>query len=121
MKSEAPVTSSWSMHSWGSPQMEPILIGQGPELGTAVGPWKDLAERLEKHDSKNLIAKLRTSELTPPTFWDAGLKRRYGISNFLVEGGGGHLNKRQCLDAGAVLMKALTEYYAGHKKEAKDE
>jgi len=122
MKSEAPITMSWSMHSAGRPPvLGPFAVGIGPEIGNDIGALKEFSAILKKHDSKNLIAKLRRIKLTPPSFWDAGLKRRYGISNFLVEGGGGLLNKRQCLDAGAVLMKALTEYYAGHKKGAKDE
>jgi murein tripeptide amidase MpaA len=41
MRSESPVTASWSMHAWPRPnQLEPIIVGAGPEMRKdALGHW----------------------------------------------------------------------------------
>ena len=116
MNSMAPVTTSWSMHSWGSPQMEPILMGVGAEMDRKVGSLEGFAGIVAKRDPNKLVkTPWLHPEPQPSNFWDAGPYHKYGITNWLVEGGGGQLNKRQCLEAGTILMKSITEYYAGHK------
>ena len=78
---------------------------------------EDFTGIVAKHDPKKLVKiPWLHPEPQPSNFWDAGPYHKYGITNWLVEGGGGQLNKRQCLDAGAILMKSITEYYAGQKK-----
>jgi len=117
MKSESPVTTSWSMHSWKGPRLEPILVGRGPELGTAVGSWEELGKLIEKNDPRNVVEPLRAyPKPTPPKYWDAGPFRQFGITNMLIEGGGGLLSKPQCLDAGAVVIRSVVEHYRGLRK-----
>ena len=48
MATDSPVTSLWSMHTWGGP-VEPILV-PGPEVGSTLGPWEEFKEVLIKND-----------------------------------------------------------------------
>ena len=112
MRSEAPVTTSWAMHTWQG-LMEPIIRGQGPEMGKVVGPWEDLKKLLAKHDARKLSKPLQAAaETRPEGHWDCGPFRQFGITNVLVEGGS-HLDMQQNLDSGEALMRAIVEYYRG--------
>lgn len=115
INSESPVTTSWSMHSWCSLQLSPMLVGRGPELRGILGPDEKFASLLKQHDMNNLIDRYHEIQTTPESFWDAGPYHAWGITTFLVEGGGGMLNKKQSIEAGTILMKALTEYYPGER------
>jgi len=114
MVSEAPATTVWSMHTWGGP-VEPILLS-GPEFGSILGPWEQLKEILLKNDPRELVEPLKTSNKPgKPNQWNAGPHIQFGVSNVLCEGSGDWTSKQDCLDAGAVLMKSLAEYYKGTK------
>jgi hypothetical protein len=112
MRSEAPVTTSWAMHTWQG-LMDPIIRGQGPEMGKVVGPWEDLKRLLAKYDARELSKPLQAAaETKPEGHWDCGPFRQFGITNVLVEGGS-HLDMQQNLDSGEALMRAIVEYYRG--------
>jgi hypothetical protein len=113
MASDAPVTSLWSMHTWGGP-VEPILV-PGPEVGSTVGPWEEFKELLIDNDPKQLVEPLKTRDRPKgaKTTWNEGPNVQFGISNVLCEGSGDWTSKEDCLEAGAVLMKSIAEYYAG--------
>ena len=115
MASDSPVTSLWSMHTWGGP-VEPILV-PGPEVGSTVGPWEDLKELLLKNDPKQLVEPLKTRNKPEgaKTTWNEGPHVQFGISNVLCEGAGTWTSKEDCLKAGAVLMKSISEYYGSTK------
>ena len=120
MASDSPVTSLWSMHTWGGP-VEPILV-PGPEVGSTVGPWEDFRDLLLKNDPKQLVEPLKTREEPEgaKTNWNEGPHVQFGISNVLCEGAGGWTSKEDCLEAGAVLMASISEYYAGTKHSPRD-
>jgi hypothetical protein len=112
MRSEAPLTSSWEMHTWQG-LMDPIIRGQGPEMGKHVGPWQDLKKLLAKYDVAKLSKPLTAAaEPNPEGHWDCGHFRQFGITNVLVEGSS-DLDMQQNLDSGAALMRATVEYYRG--------
>jgi hypothetical protein len=112
MASEAPATTVWSMHTWGGP-VEPILL-PGPEFGSTLGAWEQLKEILLKNDPKGLVEPLKTGNKPGNSnHWNAGPHIQFGVSNVLCEGAGGWTSKQDCLDAGAVLMKSLAEFYKG--------
>ena len=118
--SDCPVTTSWSMHSSRSPCLSPMLVGRGPELRGILGPDELFASLLKKHDTNNLINPYHEHHRapTPECFWDGGPHHAWGITTFLVEGGGSKLDNHQSIEAGRILMKALTEYYAGERQPA---
>ena len=112
MRSEAPLTTSWEMHTWQG-LMDPIIRGQGPEMGKEVGPWEDLKKLLAKYDTQKLSKPLTAvAEPHPEGHWDCGPFRQFGITNVLVEGGS-DADMQQNLDAGEALMRAIVEYYRG--------
>lgn len=113
MASDAPVTSLWSMHTWGGP-VEPILV-PGPEVGSTVGPWEEFRELLLKNDPRQLVEPMKTGDKpdSASTTWNAGPHVQFGISNVLCEGSGNWTSKDDCLEAGAVLMKSISQYYRG--------
>jgi len=115
MASDSPVTSLWSMHTWGGP-VEPILV-PGPEVGSAVGPWEQLKGLLLKNDPKGLVEPLKTRDKPKGAkiTWNEGPHVQFGISNVLCEGAGDWTSKEDSLEAGAVLMRSISEYYAGTK------
>ena len=120
MASDSPVTSLWSMHTWGGP-VEPILV-PGPEVGSTVGPWEEFKELLLKNDARRLVEPLKTGDKPKgaKTTWNEGPHVQFGISNVLCEGSGDWTSKEDCLEAGAVLMRSISEYYAGTKLAPKD-
>jgi len=118
MASEAPATTVWSMHTWSGP-VEPILL-PGPEFGSVLGPWEDFKNILLKNDPKKLVEPLKAKDKPGGSnTWNSGPHIQFGVSNILCEGSGGWTSKQDCLDAGAVLMKSLAEYYKGTKPASK--
>ena len=114
MARPAPPTTVWSMHTWGG-AVEPILL-PGPEMGTILGPWEQFKEILLKHDPDKLIKPLKTAASPGNgTHWNNGPHRQFGVSNILCEGSGDWTSKQMSLDAGAILMQGIAEYYAGTK------
>ena len=114
MASETPLTTVWSMHTWGG-AVEPIML-PGPEFGTLLGPWEELKQIMLKHDPDKLIKPLATSDKPGGgTHWNSGPFIQFGVTNVLCEGSGDWTCKQQSLDAGAILMKSLAEFYAGTK------
>jgi murein tripeptide amidase MpaA len=110
MASESPVTTLWSMHTWGGP-VEPILVC-GPEFGETLGPWEDLRKILQSNDPQRLIKPLATRDKPGNgNHWNNGPHLQFGITTVLCEGSGDWTSKQRSLDAGAILMKSLAEYY----------
>ena len=116
MASDSPVTDLWSMHTGGGP-VAPILV-PGPEVGSTVGPWEQFKDALLKNDPKGLVEPLTTrgKPTGAKTTWNEGPHVQFGISNVLCEGTGDWTSKEDCLESGAVLMKALSQYYRGVKR-----
>jgi hypothetical protein len=120
MASDAPLTSVWSMHTWGGP-VEPILI-PGPEIGSLLGPWGDFKEILIKHDPLGLVEPLKAKEKPGSgNHWNSGPHIQFGVTNVLCEGSGTWTSKQMSLDAGAVLMKSIDKYYRGTRSDAREE
>lgn len=114
MASPTPLTTVWSMHTWSGP-VEPILL-PGPEIGSVLGPWENFKDILLKHDPGKLVEPLKTGKKPANTNqWDKGPHLQFGVTNVLCEGSGDWTSKQDCLDAGAVLMKSIAEYYASTK------
>jgi hypothetical protein len=112
MRSEAPVTTAWSMHTWQG-LMEPIVRGQGPEMGNGVGPWQELRTAMAKYDVQNLSKLLSAKpEPAPAGHWDCGPFHQFGITSVIVEGAS-HFDMRQDLGCGVGLMQAIADYYRG--------
>lgn len=115
MASAAPVTTLWSMHTWGG-IVEPILI-PGPEMGTSLGPWTELRDAIARHDPKKLIKPLKAQERRGnTTYWTDGPHKQFGITAVLCEGAGAIYTKEANLASGAVLIHALADYYKGTRK-----
>lgn len=110
---DAPVTTTWSMHTWAGKQME-VLLRPGPEMGTDVGKPEALRAIMERNDVKNQAKPLQilTSALSP-THWCSGTHKQFGVSAFCCEGSGDIYTKEENLHTGAVLMKSLAEFYTG--------
>ena len=118
MASDAPAADIWSMHTW-SGIVEPILR-PGSEIGTTLGPWTELKEIMKRNDPKGLVKPLKAREGPGSegewTHWDVGPQKQLGVTAVLCEGAGGFWPKHNSLDAGAVLMKSIAEYYKGTKR-----
>lgn len=100
--------------------MEPILLA-GPEIGSVIGPWEGLKDILIKNDPKQLVEPLKAKDKPGNgNHWNAGPHIQFGVTNVLCEGSGQWTSKQMSLDAGAVLMKSIAEYYEGTKASAKD-
>jgi hypothetical protein len=113
MASATPVTTFWSMHTWGG-IVEPI-VAPGPEIGAALGPWTEWRDAMKRLDPKNLVKPLKTQSGKDPRWWDAGVNKQFGITAVLCEGGGAITTKEQNLESGAVLARALVGFYKGTK------
>ena len=114
MASQTPVTDVWSMHTWAD-VVEPIMLC-GPEMGDVLPTWERLKEILLANDPKGLVEPLKTrQEAASPNNWSDGPHVQFGITTVLCEGAGNWTSKLDCLDAGAVLMKSIAQYYAGTK------
>lgn len=114
MSSPTPVTSAWSMHTWGG-VVEPILL-PGPEMGTTLGPWTELRDAIAANDPQSLVKTLAVSKgKDASTLWDAGIHAQFGISAVLCEGAGIIDTKEQNLASGEALMEGIAQYYRGVK------
>lgn len=113
MRSDTPVTSYWAMHTWQG-IVEPIIRGAGPEFGSRLGDWKELRDTIEALDTGDLIKPL-TLKAVPneELLWSAAPHVQFGITTVLVEGASVHYQKEQNLEAGRVLVKAITQFYRG--------
>lgn len=115
MASATPLNSSWSMHTW-SGDVEPIFR-PGPEFGSALGSFEHLKEIVKKNDSRRLIKPLSTNEgPCVSTTWSGGVYSQFGITTVLCEGAGRWTSMQKSLDAGAVLMKSIADYYKGNRR-----
>ena len=59
LNSDAPVTTSSSMHSSPSPHLSPMFVGRGPELRGTLGPDDTFSALLEECDRNDLIHRYR--------------------------------------------------------------
>jgi len=110
---DAPITTTWSMHTWAGNQME-MMLRPGPEMGTVVGKPEALRAIFERNDVRNQVKPLRllTSALSP-THWCSGTHKQFGVSAFCCEGSADIYTKEENLHTGVVLMKSLAEFYTG--------
>ncbi|TWU25182.1 Zinc carboxypeptidase [Novipirellula galeiformis] len=112
MASETPVTTTWSMHTWDGPLVEP-MVRPGSDMGTKVGPWTELRDILAATDKDGQFKKMYSAmsmKLTPAT-WCSGTFIQFGVSAFCCEGGGHIMNLDETLKTGEVLAKALHQFY----------
>jgi hypothetical protein len=88
----------------------------GPEIGSALGPWEDFKAILLKHDPQGLVEPLKVARKPGNgNHWNNGPHIQFGVTNVLCEGSGGWTSKQKSLDAGAILMESIDEYYRGTK------
>lgn len=112
MASDAPVTSVWSMHTWGG-MVEP-LVRPGPEFGTAVGSVAAFEAILDRLDPAGLIIPLQPRDKDAnPTYWSGGPHVQFGISGFLCEGAGAIYTKEENKETGRIIAQSLSEFYGG--------
>ncbi len=115
MRSEAPVTTIWAIHTW--PGIVEPRISPGPEFGSALGTWETLRDVLAKTDRLGLVEPLTLAGPSQygGTSWTDGPHRQFGITAVLCEGGA-VLQTRQLNEAsGATIIKALGTFYTGLK------
>ena len=117
MASDAPVTTCWSMHTWGG-KVDP-LITPGPEIGTTLGPWTELRDAIKRNDPTKLVKTLRTvANRGHAGYWTDGPNTQFGITVVLCEGAGGIVTKADNLESGRVLMKSIAQYYKATRPPA---
>ncbi len=69
---------------------------------------------IQQHDPEGRIKPLAIREKPGNgAHWNNGPHLQFGISTVLCEGSGGWTSKQMSLDAGAILMKSLAEFYRG--------
>jgi hypothetical protein len=116
MKSKAPVTSLWSMHTWSGP-VEPIMRS-GPEIGRELPEWSEFREIIRRLDQENLIEDLKLREGTAGygyISWSEGPHHQFGITTILCEGAGNIYTKDENVKSGETLMRSIAKYYSGVK------
>lgn len=116
MRSQTPLVTAWSMHTWPG-IVEPIVIC-GQEYAGELGPPEEFEAIMRRHDGRGLIKPLqfRTQPRKPGLrSWGSGPFEQFGITTVLCEGGS-HANLEENLTAGATLARSLSEYYAGLRK-----
>lgn len=112
MASPAPITSVWSMHTWGG-KVDPILT-PGPEFGGALGPKEQFREILIKNDPQKLVKPLSfAADGGMTTTWSGGPSKQFKITAVLCEGAGEIFTQQENLASGEALMKAIAEFYRG--------
>jgi hypothetical protein len=137
MASDCPAIANWSMHTCLG-LVDPSMI-PGPETDGLIGPPSEFAEILLRLDPNHaLINPLKYRRKMKPLsqpwtpapadapprlsggggYWDDGPGKQFGMTNVLVEGGGSLFTKKENLDSGVVLIRAIAEYYSGTKGEA---
>lgn len=112
MKSDKPITTIWSMHTWQG-AVEPILI-RGPEFGRDVDNWMMFRDIMIKNDPSLLIEPLRVNEKPDEgdkSYWTYGPHAQFGITAILCEGAGNFYTKSQNIQSGEVLIKSISEFY----------
>jgi hypothetical protein len=111
MKTENPVNTLWSMHTW--PGAVEMLITPGPEFESRVGSVTDLKELFIKNDTLSWIEPLKTREFRPNSthYWTDGPHFQFGITVVLVEGAGNIHTKQENIYTGKILMKSIAEFY----------
>jgi hypothetical protein len=111
MASQTPVTTSWSMHTWGGP-VEPIFQ-PGPEFGTKLGSFEEFKNIVADNDPGGLIKPLavRKNPIKLTVMWSSGVYAQFGITTVLCEGAGRWTSKQKSLDAGMILMKSIAGFY----------
>jgi hypothetical protein len=109
MASESPVTDIWSCHTWGG--KIDILTNKGPEIGTRVGSLQEFDQILDVLDPDGLVNPILGQESGAVTKWSRGPHLKYGITAFLCEGGGAQRTKREAVQSGEIIIKALSKYY----------
>lgn len=117
MASETPLTTFWDMHVWPN-RVEPLIL-PGPEFGSEkhqLGPWTNLRQFIEARDDKDLVKPLALRDYEGnATMWDRGVHRQFGITASIVEGGGTLDTPEENLEAGAILIQGINEFYRGTK------
>ncbi|NQT36148.1 MAG: hypothetical protein HQ581_01585, partial [Planctomycetes bacterium] len=114
MASTSPVTDIWSCHTWGG--MVDILYNEGPEIGKTIGPVSQFGKLLDRLDADDLVNPIRGKEGGARTKWSTGPHDQFGITAFLCEGSGGIDTKSNNKQSGAVILRALSQYYKGTRK-----
>lgn len=109
--SETPVTTVWSMHTWGG-IVEPILQ-PGPEFVGMLGPWDGLRDAIVRNDPSGLIKPLKTSKGDSGIFWTTGPHMQFGVSAVLCEGAGAIYTQQENLASGVALIRGIAEFYRG--------
>lgn len=119
VESDTPLTTFWDMHVWWGP-VEPMMH-PGPEFGSGsgkLGEWTELRDIMVEKDPEGLIKPLATrSAGGGTTVWDRGVHREFGITAALVEGGGELDTPEENMEAGAIMMRSLNEFYRGTRSE----
>jgi len=118
MASPCPVTTIWSMHTWGG-VVDPIIT-PGPEMGTLVGPWTELRDLIDRNDPNDLVKPMQTwPNKGNHTHWTDGPNAQFAITAILCEGAGIIDTKKDNLASGAVLMKSIAQHWKGTKSAAR--
>ncbi|MCC7493393.1 MAG: hypothetical protein IT204_13645 [Fimbriimonadaceae bacterium] len=119
MASPAPVTTLWSMHTWGG-VVEPLLT-RGPEFERAVGPWTAWRDLLVGLDPRKLVKPLaldKPGNLGAVT-WTAGPHEQFGITTILCEGAG-QIDTQEANEAsGVAILQSLAAFYRGTRPRAR--
>lgn len=115
MASDARITALFSLHTWPG-AVEPVLKGAGPEMGTTIPSWTVLRDTLARSAPSSMMKPLafrETADDAGANNWSGTPHARYGISLFLVEGGGALYTKGENIESGRALMRAIADYYTG--------
>ena len=83
-----------------------------------MGPWEKLRDIIEALDTNDLIKPLKLKPVAnEELLWSAAPHQQFGITAVLVEGASVHYQKEQNLEAGRVLIQAITQFYSGLRVE----
>lgn len=109
LEAERPDTL-WCMHTWPG-LTEPILDGAGPEFGGRAGTEADLARCFAEQGGQMLKPLQIRKEPGGESTWNGGPPRRFGITTFLIEGGGEPAEPTPHTQAGETLAKILADFW----------
>lgn len=111
MQGKHPITSFWCMHTWPG-IVEIILDGQGREIAASPNGWLDLKDAFARNSNPDRLKPLRKRDHQGiANGWNAGAKCQFGITTFLVEGGGDPPQLLPHKDAGIDIMRAINSYW----------
>lgn len=116
MATDEPLTTFADMHVWGG-LIEP-MVRLGPEFGTGpgqLGPWTALRDLMAAHDPGGLSKPVARRTNTAYTLWDGGVWRQFGITSWLIEGGGALRTQEENIESGRIYMRAINDFYTGTK------